>query len=135
MPGNPDDKAGDAQKPDGEAGRIETIEGIAARQQQTDAKVDSLVGKIDQLLGGGKPDAAPKADAAPAAVHPGMDLDAIKRAIRDVGAEEADAKAKADHDAEHERLKAAQDAAEHAPREAMQTWKGRLQRAMFGGDR
>ena len=134
MPGNPDDKAGDTPKPDGEAGRITTIEDIAARQQATDSKVDGLIGKIDQLLGG-KPDAAPKADAAPAAVHPGMDLDAIKRAIRDVGAEEAQAKAQADHDAEHERLKAAQDAAEHAPREAMQTWKGKLQRAMFGGEK
>ena len=133
MAGNPDDKSGDAKKPDGEAGRITTIEDIAARQQATDSKVDSLIGRIDQVLGGGKPD-APKPDAAATGAHPGMDLDAIKRAIRDVGAEEAQAKAQADHDAEHERLKAAQDAAEHQPREAMQTWKGRLQRAMFGGE-
>lgn len=133
MAGNPDGKAGDAQKPDGEAGRITTIEDIAQRQQATDSKVDGLVSKIDQMLGGGGPSEG-KADTNPQQGQ-GLGMDQIRQAIRDVGAEEADAKAKADHDAEHERLKAAKDAAEHQPREAMQTWKGRLQRAMFGGEK
>ncbi len=130
--GNPQQTAGDP-----ETGRITTIEQIAERQQATDAKVDGLIGKIDQLIGGGK---APEPPAAPGVSghggqDPGAGMDAIRQAIRDVHAEDDQARKQADHDAEHDRLKAARDAAEHQPREAMKPWKDKLQRVMFGGDR
>lgn len=124
---------------DPENDRITTIEDLAARQDRTDSKVDSLIGRIDQVLGAGKTAEGQAHDAAQGHLErkladPGH-LDEIKAAIRDVRAEEADAAARTAHDAEHERLRQGADAAEQAPREAVVKGKQRLQRWMFGGDR
>ena len=136
-PANAPSPAGD-QNSDGEADRITTIEDLAARQQQTDSKVDGLISRIDQVLAGGQHAEGQAHAAAQDRVEhklsdPGH-LDEIKAAIRDVRAEEADAAARSAHDAEHERLRQGAQAAEQAPREAMVRGKQRLQRILFGGD-
>lgn len=128
----------DGQAPDGEASRITTIEDIAARQHATDSKVDTLMSKVDQLLGGGHRDepAGPGQATGQPAGQPADHLDEIKRAIRDVRAEDAAADQQAAHDAEHARLRDGQKPPpEQKPRDAMPRGKERLQRLMFGADK
>jgi len=139
MDSEPDGKGPDSASPggDGESARITTIEDLAARQQATDSRLDGLAGKIDQLLGGSRAAREPDPGAAGAPSSPGgaTGLDAIRQAIRDVHAEDKTAADQAAHAAEHDRLRAARDAAERQPREAMATWKGKLQKTMFGADK
>jgi hypothetical protein len=129
---------GGAPPGDGEAARITTIEDLAARQQATDSKVDTLIGRIDQVLAGAAPAEQQAHQAAQDRVQhklgdPGH-LDEIRQAIRDVAAEQQAAQAQAGHDAEHERLRSQAAVAEKQPREAMIRGKQRLQRFLFGAD-
>jgi hypothetical protein len=120
------------QQPDAEAGRITTIEDLSARQQQTDSKLDGIAAKLDRLLGGGQDDTPATTAAEPS----GLGLDDIKKAIRDVGAEQQQQQADAAHAAEHDQLRQArQKEPEHQPRDAMIRGKERLQRVLFGGDK
>lgn len=133
-PGQQQD-AGQGQDP--EAGRITTIEDIAARQHATDGKVDTLMGKVDQLLGGSqhREPAGPGQATGQPAGQPADHLDEIKRAIRDVRAEDQAADQQAAHDAEHARLRDGQKPPEQQPREAAVRGKQRLQKILFGADK
>ena len=99
------------------------------------------MGKVDQLLGGGRRAETQAHDAAQARVEhkladPGH-MDEIKKAIRDVRAEDVAAEAQQAHDAEHARLRQGTQPREpeQQPREAMPRGKGRLQKILFGADR
>ena len=132
MAGKPDDPAGGPQPPpagdDKEASRITTIEDLSARQDRTESKLDRILGLLGSSTGNDAP--ASGADPAPRPV-----LDDIKKAIRDVGAEQQQAQADAAHAADHDRLRSAQQQKEpeNTPRDAMIHGKERLQKMLFGG--
>ena len=113
------DEHGPEHEDQGDAARLKAVEDEQAAQG---SKIDRILG----LLGGDKPAAdAPKGDG------PGDDTIAeqVRKAVEKVGAEKAQAEAEAAHKAEHEKI-----AAEKAPRESASGWRGKLQKAMYGGD-
>jgi Sec-independent protein translocase protein TatA len=115
------------QQADPEPGRITSIEDLSARQDRTESKLDRVL----DLLGGKDKDDTPTA-----AKPSGLGLDDIKKAIRDVGAEQQQQQADAAHAAEHDQLRQArQKEPEHQPRDVMIRGKERLQRVLFGGDK
>jgi hypothetical protein len=126
-----DQPAGNEQSPagDAETARITTIDDLKTEQARQASVLDELL----TLVKGGEREAH---GAAQQHVEHRLDdpghLDEIKRAIRDVNAEQAAAQAQAAHDAEHGRLRQ-QAEPEKPPREAMQTWKARMQYRMFDG--
>jgi hypothetical protein len=128
QPGNEQSPAGDT-----ETQRITTIDDLKTEQARQAGVLDELL----SLVKGGEREAH---GAAQQHVEHRLDdpghLDEIKKAIRDVNAEQAAAQAQAAHDAEHGRLRQQQAEPEKPPREAMQTWKAKLQHRMFdGGER
>lgn len=105
----------------------------------TDLKAEQTrqAGMLDELLtivkgGGGKQDPAPEQGQPDPAGH----LDEIRQAIRDVNAEQAKEAqaARAARDAGQGKAPAKPPEPEQQPREAMQSWKSRLQKSMFGSD-
>jgi hypothetical protein len=118
-----------SQAGDGHAGHV-TMEELAERQQATDAKVDGIGAKLDQLLGNGH--AAAQDHVERKLDDPGH-LDEIKKAIRDVNAEQAAAQAQAAQAAGQGKPSEKPPEPETAPREAMQAWKAKLQHRMFDG--
>ncbi|SRR6266702_1325321 len=63
--------------------------------------------------------------------------DQVKQAVKDVGAEQEAERLRAEHDAEHARLRipAAKPEPEHQPRERQGGAKAKWQKIMFGGDK
>jgi hypothetical protein len=124
MAGDSQEPAGNDPSPDNEP----TLKEVAERQERTESKLDTLIDTVKGLGGGHK---AAEETAAPA--DSGITLDSIKQAVRDVGAEQAQADADAAHAADHDKLRQPKEP-EHAPRESMPTWKQKLQKAAFGID-
>lgn len=120
---------------DPEAGRIESLDQrfgqIEAKQAEHDGKLDQILAKL-----GGAAAGEGKTHAAQAHTEQRLDAgstiaDQVRRAVEAVGAEKAE-KDKADaHERDRQALK---EMREHPPREPQGGWRGKLQKAMYGGD-
>lgn len=109
----------------------------AQTETSQDARLDRLEatqaeqgGKLDQIIAMIKGDGDGKPEAAPAQTGDGPDqvstiADQVRQAVRDVHAEEAQAAAKGKPDEAPK---------EKPPRESQSGFRGKLQRAMYGGD-
>lgn len=125
------------------ADKTDPVEESAAQQETQDARLDRVEatqaeqgGKLDQILGllqgdgesGGQQDSAGQESAADGAE--GI-AEQVRRAVEAVGAEKAAKEASEAHAAEHAALR---EAREKPPRESQSGFRGKLQRAMYGGD-
>lgn len=113
----------------------EQTESVDARFSKIEAEQAEQGGKLDQILarlpGTGKPADKP-ASAVPADADPATIAEQVRRAVEAVGAEKEKADADSAHAADHAALK---EMREKPPRETTgQGWRGKLQRAMYGGD-
>ena len=126
----------DEQPPgDEEVTRIEALDERFGRIESEQAEHRSLLEQILGRVGGAEKKAHGEAqehtkrrlEEPPAASV----ADQVRRAVQDVQAEQEATKRKADHDAEHEKLR---QQAERPPREPVSGFRGRLQRVMYGGD-
>jgi hypothetical protein len=119
----------------GEVGRIEALDERFGRIESEQAEHRSLLEQILGRVGGAEKKAHGEAqqrtekrlEEPPAASV----AEQVRRAVQDVQAEQEATRRKADHDAEHEKLR---QQAERPPREPVSGFRGKLQRAMYGGD-
>lgn len=118
-----------------EAGRIE---GLDERFGKIEAEQAQQRGMLEQIRDSvaGKGDAGPAHDKAQAHTehrleHPPAQTiaDQVRRAVKEVGAEEEQKRRDAEHADHHQKLR---EAAEQPPREPAAGVRGRIQRAMFG---
>lgn len=130
--GAPPARPGDDASGDGETGRIEEL----AEQRERIGRLEQGINELKDLIGGeGRAKGAH--DAAQQHTESRLDrgssvAEQVQQAVKDVRAEEEDQRRQSAHDAEHQALR---EARERPPREAQGGWRGKLQRAMFGGDR
>jgi hypothetical protein len=126
-----DPKPPETPPADPEAQRIESLDARFGKIETEQAEQRGLLQQILGKVGGGD---APKAGD-PKQPDQGLDMAAMMRkAVEDVGAENARKKAEEEHAAEHAALRASKPVAETQPRERQGGIKSKLQRAMFGGD-
>ena len=120
----------------GEEGRITTIEDLKQRQDAQESKLDRIVSLLEGDARSAERDThRASQERVESRLERGTNIqDAMRQAIKDVDAERQQADAKAAHDAEHERLKTAKQP-EQPPAEVAVSWKNKLQRGLFGGDR
>jgi hypothetical protein len=122
---------------DPEAQRVESLDARFGKIETEQAEQRGLLQQILGKVGGGlDPTKAPGSSATGASPGTGSpDMAAMMRkAVEDVGAENARKKAEEEHAAEHAALRASKPVAETQPRERQGGIKSKLQRAMFGGD-
>jgi hypothetical protein len=120
---------------DEEVGRIEALDERFGRIESEQAEHRGLLQQILDRVGGAEHQAHGKAEkhTERRLEHPPADsvADQVRRAVTDVQAEQEAERRRTDHDTEHAKLR---EAAERPPREAASGVRGRIQRAMFGGD-
>jgi hypothetical protein len=117
----------------------ERVESLDARFGKIEAEQAAQGGKLDQILSRLGSAAAPEGKAhAAAQAHTEDRLDAgssiadqVRAAVQAVGAEQAQKAAADQHERDHQALR---EMREKPPRETTQGWRGKLQRAMYGGD-
>jgi hypothetical protein len=115
---------------DPEAQRVESLDARFGKIETEQAEQRGLLQQILGKVGGGD---APKAGD-PKPDQP-LDMAAMMRkAVEDVGAENARKKAEEDHAAEHAALRASKPEPEKPPRERQGGARSRLQKIMFGGE-
>jgi len=114
----------------------ETQETQDARLAKLEAEQAEQGGKLDQILGLLKGGEGKAHDAAQEHTEEHLDrsstmADQVRQAVKDVRAEEAQREAEEAHKADHAALR---EQREKPPRESASGFRGRLQRAMYGGD-
>lgn len=121
--------SGGQGKPATPDARIDRLEATQAEQgTKLDRIIDLISGEEQQAHGQAQQHVESKLE------RSSNIADLVKRAVKDVGAEQAAEAERAAHAAEHDRLKAppAEPRTEQPPREM--TRKQKLQRGLFGGD-
>jgi hypothetical protein len=138
MEGGQDREQYDNEQPgDGEVGRIEALDERFGRIESEQAEHRALLEQIRDAIAGKGPvkDAHDKAQERTEGrlAHPPAQsvAEQVRAAVAAVGAEQAQAEAEKQHAADHDKLR---ELAERPPREAMGGFRGRLARAMYGGD-
>jgi hypothetical protein len=138
MAGEQDREQYDDEQPgDGEVGRIEALDERFGRIESEQAEHRALLEQIRDAIAGKGPakDAHDKAQERTEGrlAHPPAQsvAEQVRAAVAAVGAEQAQAEADKQHAADHDKLR---ELAERPPREAMGGFRGRLARAMYGGD-
>jgi hypothetical protein len=126
----------DEQPPGGEeVGRIEALDERFGRIESEQAEHRGMLERILDRVGGAEQAAHGKAEqhTRQRLEHPPAEsvADQVRRAVKDVQAEQEAERHKADHDTEHAKLR---EAAERPPREPASGVRGKIQRAMFGAD-
>jgi hypothetical protein len=127
----------DEQPGDDEVGRIEALDQRFGRIESEQAEHRALLVQIRDAIAGKGPargahDQAEQRTEGRLAHPPAESVaDQVRAAVAAVGAEQAQAEADKQHKADHEKLR---EQAERPPREAMGGFRGRLARAMYGGD-
>lgn len=121
-----------------EAGRISSFDERFGKIEHEQAEQRGMLEQIRDAVAGKGP-AKPAHDKAQQHTqdrleHPPAEsiADQVRRAVADVKADEEQKRRDAEHQADHDKIR---EAAERAPRETVSGFRGKLQRAMFGGDR
>lgn len=119
-----------------EADRVESLDARFGKIETEQAEQKNLLSQILDKVSGAAP-ADGKAHAK-AQEHTEQRLDAgtsiadqVRQAVKDVGAEQAQKEAADAHERDHQALR---EAREKQPRETQSGWRGKLQKAMYGGD-
>ena len=121
------------QDPEGQ--RVESLDARFGAIEHEQAEQRGILTQIrDALAGKGK--AAPAHAAAQEHTETRLEAsssiaDQVRRAVKDVNAEEEQRKRDAEHEGHHQALR---EAAEKPPREAASGVRGKIQRAMFGAE-
>lgn len=130
-----DQQTGETTDP--EAERVETLDARFGRIEAEQAEHKTMLGQILAKVGGETKKAEGEAHA-DAQQHTEEHLergstiaDQVRAAVEAVGAEKAQKEADEQHAKDHAALR---EAREKPPRESQSGFRGRLQRAMYGGD-
>lgn len=122
----------------GEAGRIEALDERFGKIESEQAEQRGMLEQIRDAVAGkgaaGPAHAKAQEHTEQRLEHPPAETiaDQVRRAVADVDAEKARKERDAAHQADHDKIK---ELAERPPRETAAGFRGRLQRAMYGGDR
>lgn len=122
---------------DPEAERVESLDhrfgAIETKQAEQDGKLDQILSRLTGGAGGGtKAPPRTPVGAAPG-TDPGTIADQVRKAVEAVGAEQAAKAAQDQHAQDHAAIA---EMREQQPRDSTAAgWRGKLQRAMYGGDR
>jgi hypothetical protein len=122
---------------EGEAARVESLDSRFAKIETRQAEQDGVLQKILTQVSG-KATAAEGEAHAKAQAHTERKLDEyssiadqVRRAVEAVGAEKEQQDRESQHAKDHAALA---EMRERPPRESSSGWRGKLQRAMYGGD-
>jgi hypothetical protein len=120
---------------DPEAERVETLDARFGRIEHEQAEQRGLLEQIRDAIAG-EGGAAPIHEKAEAHTQARLDssttiAEQVRKAVEAVGAEQAQREADEAHKRDHEALRAER---EKPPRESGSGFRGKLQRAMYGGD-
>lgn len=122
------------------ADKTDPVEESAAQQETQDARLDRVEatqaeqgGKLDQILGLLQGDGGGQHEGGEESAADGAEsiAEQVRRAVDAVGAEKAAKEASEAHERDHAALR---EAREKPPRESQSGFRGKLQRAMYGGD-
>lgn len=124
------------EQADAEGQRVESLDARFGKIEAEQAEQKNLLGQILDKVSGAAPDSGKAHDKAQAHTEQRLDAgssiaDQVKAAVAAVGAEQAQKEREEQHAKDHQALA---EAREKQPREAQAGWRGKLQRAMYGGD-